>query len=198
MILAMAFLLASPAAETLETLLARGPVVSVEADGTGRFEAALAYVEIAAPIEKVWAVVTDYAAYKEFVPRVVDSDAAPAEGGVRVRWEIDSPGMNTKYTVQYTLDARAHVVDGRQTGGDLRGSRWHWELAEVAPGRTRIRYLSQARNFSRVLDALEDEAQTMTAGLNVGAAITLLRALKKRAEAADTSAAPGPTAGSSR
>src|ERR1051325_2517655 len=109
--LAMAMLLASPAAETLETLLARGPVVSVEGDGEGRFEAAVAYVDVEAPLEKAWEVVADFASYREFVPRVVDSDAAPSGGGVRVKWEIDSPGLNTKYTVQYTLDARAHAVD---------------------------------------------------------------------------------------
>ncbi|HUJ25984.1 MAG TPA: SRPBCC family protein [Myxococcales bacterium] len=189
-------LLASPAAGTLEALLARGPVVSVEADGAGAFAAAVAYVDVEAPLEKVWPVVADFGRYQEFVPRVVESDAAPADGALRVRWEIDSPGMNTKYTVQYTLDERAHAIDGRQVAGDLRGSRWRFELAEPAPGRTRIRYVSKARNFSRVLDALEDEQQTMTAGLNVAAAVTLLRALKKRAEG--TSAAPGPTAGSSR
>src|SRR2546423_4212675 len=134
----LAPLLASPAAETLETLLARGPVVSVEADGEGRFEAAVAYVDVEVAVARAWSVLTDFGRYKEFVPRVVESDAVPVDGGLRVRWEIDSPGMNTKYTVQYTLDARARAIDGRQVGGDLRGSRWRWELAEVAPGRTRI------------------------------------------------------------
>jgi ribosome-associated toxin RatA of RatAB toxin-antitoxin module len=181
---------------TLESLLARGPVVSVESDGGGRFEAAVAYVDVDVPLERAWAVVTDFAKYKEFVPRVMESAAYEAEGGVRVKWEIDSPGMNTKYTVQYSLDPRAHAVDGKQVDGDLRGSRWRWDLSEPAPGHTRMRLVSKARNFSRVLDALEDEAQTVTAGLNVGAAITLLRALKKRCESA--SAAPDPTAGSSR
>jgi ribosome-associated toxin RatA of RatAB toxin-antitoxin module len=196
--LALALLLAAPVptAETLETLLARGPVVSVESDGEGHFEAAVAYLDVDAPLEAVWSVVSDFAKYKEFVPRVVASDAQPQPDGLRVSWEIDSPGMNTKYTVHYALDAAAHVMEGSQTSGDLRGSRWRWELTAVAPGRTRIRYLSRARNFSRVLSALEDEAQTVTAGLNVGAAITLLRALRRRCE--DMSAAPGPTAAPSR
>lgn len=187
-----ALVAAPPPPETLETLLARGPVVLVEADGEGRFDAAVATVEIDAPLDAVWAVVTDFASYKDYVPRVVGSDVQQSPDGLRVAWEIDAPGMNTKYTVRYAVDARAHAVDARQISGDLRGSRWRWELAEVAPGRTRLRYTSRARNFSRVLDALEDDAQTVTAGLNVGAAITLLRALKKRCESA--SGAPGPKA----
>jgi len=184
--------LAAPAPETLETLLARGPVVLVEADGEGRFDAAVATVDVEAPLETVWTVVTDFGSYKEFVPRVVESDAQPIGSGLRVSWEIDSPGMNTKYTVQYALDRAVHAIEARQVSGDLRGSRWRWDLAEIAPGRTRVRYTSRARNFSRVLAALEDDAQTVTAGLNVGAAITLLRALKKRCE--DRSAAPDPRA----
>jgi ribosome-associated toxin RatA of RatAB toxin-antitoxin module len=194
--LLMGALLAAPGAETLETLLARGPVVSVESDGEGHFEAAVAYLDVDAPLEAVWSVVSDFAKYKEFVPRVVASDVQSQPGGLQVSWEIDSPGMNTKYTVHYALDPSAHAMEGRQISGDLRGSRWRWELIALAPGRTRIRYLSRARNFSRVLSALEDEAQTVTAGLNVGAAITLLRALKRRCE--DMSAAPGPTAAPSR
>ena len=194
--IAVAVLLGSPVAETLETLLARGPVVSVEADGEGKFHAAVAYVDVETPLERVWSVLTDFASYHEFVPRVAGSDTVAMDGGLRVKWEIDSPGMNTKYTVQYTLDVRAHAVDGRQVAGDLRGSRWRWELAVVGPNRTRIRFVSKVQSFSRVLDALEDEAQTITAGLNVGGAVTLLRALKRRAE--ERSSAPDPTAGSSR
>ena len=189
-------LLAAPGVETLAALLARGPVVSVEADAQGRFERAVAYVDVDAPLEAVWASVADFASYRQFVPRVVRSEFRVAIDGPEVRWEIDSPGINTRYTVRYVFDAAAHAIEGKQVAGDLAGSRWRWELAELAPGRTRIRYASQARNFSRVLSALEDEAQTVTAGLNVGAAVTLLRALKKRCETAP--GAPGPGAGPSR
>ena len=84
----------------------------------------------------------------------------------------------------YTLDGRAHSMDGRQISGDLGGSRWHWEISGIAPGRTRVRYTTRARNFSRVVDALEDAEQTVTAGLNVGAVVTMLRALKRRCEIA--------------
>jgi len=194
----LAALLSAPAAETLETLLARGPVVSVEADAQGTFEAAVAIVDVEAPLEAAWAVVSDFARYREFVPRVVASEVRALPDGPRVTWEIDSPGMNTRYTVQYALDAAAHAIEGRQVSGDLAGSRWRWEPWSVAPERTCIRYVSKARNFSRVLSALEDDAQTITAGLNAGAAVTLLRALKKRCEPAGTSGGPGPRAAPSR
>ena len=177
--LALAALLA---ADDLATLLARGPVVSVETDAQGKFEAAVALAEIAAPLEVVWAAVTDFGSYREFVPRVVGSEVSKLPLNVHVRFEIESPGPNTRYTVEYTLDPRAHVAEGRQISGDLSGSRWRWELSEGAPGHTRVKYTSRAKNFSKVLSAFEDEVQTLTAGLNVGAALTMLRALQKRVQ----------------
>jgi polyketide cyclase/dehydrase/lipid transport protein len=180
---------AAPPADTLESLLARGPLVSVETDAGGKFDAAVGFLDVDAPLDRVWAVLTDFAAYREFVPRVVGSDAHALPRGARVKFEIESPGPNTKYTVQYALDPAAHVAEGRQVSGDLKGSAWRWELFETAPGRTRVRYTSRARNFSSILSALEDDAQTVTAGLNVGAEITMLRALKKRCEQQD----PDPT-----
>jgi uncharacterized protein YndB with AHSA1/START domain len=178
----LAVVLAIAPPDTLETLLARGPLVSVEADGQGTFEAAIGFLDVEAPLERVWSVLTDVAKYKEYVPRVVESETKLVPGGARVKFEIESPGPNTLYTVQYALNPAAHVALGKQVSGDLKGSTWRWELFETAPGRTRVRYTSRARNFSSIVAALEDGAQTVTAGLNVGAAITMLRALKKRCE----------------
>src|SRR5207237_4403767 len=129
--------------------LQRGPLVSVETDAQGKFAAAVGLAEIDAPVERVWAVITDFGKYREFVPRVVGCEARALPQGPRVDWEIDSPGLNTHYTVQYALDARARVAEGKQVHGDLEGSAWKWELFEVAPGRTRVRYTSRARNFSK-------------------------------------------------
>ena len=61
------------AAPELEELLARGPVVAVQTDEKGKFEAAVGQVEVLAPIDKVWAAVSGFAHYKEFMPRVVES-----------------------------------------------------------------------------------------------------------------------------
>ncbi len=178
----IALLIAAAPSDTLESLLARGPLVSVETDASGKFDAAVGFLDVAAPLQRVWAVLTGFGAYREFVPRVVKSEMQSFSGGARVKFEIESPGPNTKYVVQYALDAKAHTADGLQVTGDLKGSSWHWELFELDPARTRVRYTSRARNFSSILNALEDEQQTVTAGLNVGAAITMLRALKKRCE----------------
>ena len=184
MMLALLVLLAAPPPDMLESLLARGPLVSVETDASGKFEAAIGFLDVAAPVAQVWQTLTAFAAYREFVPRVVKSETDTFSNGARVKFEIESPGPNTKYVVQYALDASAHTADGLQVSGDLEGSTWKWELFELDGGRTRVRYTSRARNFSSILNALEDKQQTVTAGLNVGAAITMLRALKQRCERA--------------
>ena len=69
----IALLIAAAPADTLESLLSRGPLVSVETDAGGKFEAAVGFLDVAVPREKVWGVLTGFGAYREFVPRVVKS-----------------------------------------------------------------------------------------------------------------------------
>ena len=103
----MALLIAAPPSDTLESLLARGPLVSVETDAGGKFDAAVGFLDVAAPLDRVWQVLTGFGAYREFVPRVVKSEMQSFSGGARVKFEIESPGPNTKYVVQYALDEKA-------------------------------------------------------------------------------------------
>jgi ribosome-associated toxin RatA of RatAB toxin-antitoxin module len=182
----LAALLLTPAvltgANDVDTLLARGPVVAVSTDPAGKFAAAIGQVEVDAPLAVVWSAVTSFARYKEFVPKVVESRVEGVLAEPRVAFEIESPGINTRYVAQYRIDREGHSVDGRQVSGDLEGSTWRWELSALGPSRTRLRHYSRARNLSRVVAAFEDAAQTMTTGINVAGVITVLRAMKRRCE----------------
>src|SRR5258706_3756974 len=93
----LALLIAAAPSDTLESLLARGPLVSVETDASGKFDAAVGFLDVAAPLQRVWAVLTGFGAYREFVPRVVKSEMQSLSGGARVQFEIESPRANTKY-----------------------------------------------------------------------------------------------------
>ena len=76
-------------------------MVSIETETDGKFAAAIGLADVAAPIDRVWAVLTEFGAYHEFVPRVVQSAVTTAEGGLLATFEIESPGPNTSYVVQY-------------------------------------------------------------------------------------------------
>jgi ribosome-associated toxin RatA of RatAB toxin-antitoxin module len=170
--------------ETLEGLLARGPVVLVESDPKGAFSSATGVIGINAPIEKVWTTILDFSKYKDFVPKVVGSKIVKGEGTTdpEVRWEIDTPVINTVYNVHYHPAEASHMINAEQVSGALKDSHWEYRVEPDGPGRTLIYYKSQARHFSSLLEGLEDSQQTITIGVNVGGALGLLRALKVRSE----------------
>lgn len=179
--------------ESLIALLARGPMVLVENDAAGKFSEATALVTIDRPIEEVWAVVSDFARFHEFMPRVVRSEVAPAGEGaatglpehvreVDVTIEVSSPVLNTRYSMRYRLDARRREAHGRWLRGHLKDSRASWRLVELGPERTLLHYSTATRNMSSFLAALDDEHQTITVGVNAGASVAAVQALKRRCE----------------
>lgn len=172
------------AAETLDSLLARGPLVLVESDPKGKFGAATGIISVDAPLEHVWKTILDFEKYKEFVPKVVSCKVVSGANTYdpHVRWEIDTPVFNTVYTIHYHVNDALHTIAGDQVEGALKDSHWEWRMEAVSPTRTVIYYKSQARHFSSFLEGVEDSQQTITIGVNVGGAVTLLRAIKKRAE----------------
>jgi len=182
-ILCSLFAPAPARADALDALLARGPVVVVEQDAQRRFAAATGVIAVDASLEQTWTVMTDFERYTEFVPKVVVAKTLKVSTNERrVSWEIEVPGPNTEYRVLYHLDPIHYAIAAEQVGGDLQGSHWSYQLESLGPGRTLIRYTSSARHFSSILESLEDDQQTITIGVNVGAAVTLLRALKSRLE----------------
>lgn len=171
-------------AETLEALLAKGTVMLVEDDAQGKFASATGIVEIGAPIDKVWATITDYASYKSFVPRVVSAKIVAGVGTYdpHVKLEIDTPVFNTVYTVHFHLNEATHTITGEWVEGALKGSHWEWRMETPSPGKTIVYYKSVSKNFSAFVESLDDKQQTMTVGVNVGGVLTVLHAIKKRAE----------------
>ena len=79
-------------------------------------------IVVKAPIEKCWAVATDFERYPEWAPAVkgADIEARDAEGRpVRVQFRAASFGRSVNYTLDYDYaDAPARLV-WQQSAGDL-------------------------------------------------------------------------------
>jgi len=181
------FLLPCAAAgQDLMELLARGPVVLVETDDAGRLSQATAVQLVEAPVERVWAVATDFGRFREFMPKTLRSDAAPVAGSpgqVDVTYEVEVPGPNPVYTLRYAPDEARREIPCRWVRGDLQGSHCRFRL--VAQGRrTLLYYTTLSRNYSSLAQSLEDEGQTVTVGVNVSAALAVVNAVRRRAEGA--------------
>jgi hypothetical protein len=171
-------------AETMDGLLARGPVVLVENDGKGRFTAATGVISVDAPIERVWKVVTAFEQYKEFVPKVISCRMVSGQHTSEpvLRWEMDTPIINTVYSARYHVDDSLHTLVGDQVEGALKGSHFEVRLDSAGQNRTLVYSKSQARNFSFFLDHLDDSLQSITIGINVGGTVAWLKAIKRRSE----------------
>jgi ribosome-associated toxin RatA of RatAB toxin-antitoxin module len=174
------------AAADLEELLGRGPLVLIQEKGGG-FDTATGIVRVDADVTHVWNVLTDFASYRDFMPKVLKSEVLERSGTkVRVAFEIEVPGVNTSYEVQYTLNEPRRQIDVAWASGDLEGSRWSWRLEPSPSGNgTLVHYACSMKNFSSVVASLDDDQQTMTVGVNVGTVLAATKALKRRAEASN-------------
>jgi hypothetical protein len=84
--------------------------------------------------------------------------------------------------MRHTLHPETHTVEANWVSGDTKGSAWVWHLEPAANGQTLLTYSGASKHFSRILESLEDDQQTISVGVNVGAALTTVNAVKKRVE----------------
>jgi hypothetical protein len=176
-------------AQDLMEMLEHGPVVQVNVDAKGKFDHATAVIHILRPPEEVWATAIRFGDHKIFFPKVVKSTAhevSPTR--VDVDFEIDTPMTNTSYTFRYDLEPEKMQMHGQWQKGDIKGSFCDWKVVPVKDG-SLLYYSTASRNFSRLAQGLEDDQQTVTVGVNVASALTVVKAMKKRVEQAPPAAA---------
>ncbi len=173
-------------------LLADGPVLVVKKDAKGKFEQATAVIDVKAPPAKVWDVVSNFSAYRYYMPKVEKSEQSVAgPNQVDVAYEIDVPLSNAKYVIHYDLDPVKMVATGSWAKGDLKGTRSQWRLVPYKD-ETLVYFTTATLHFNALAQRFEDSEQTITIGVNVVAALTTVTAIKKRTEGLLAPAAPAP------
>ena len=169
--------------QELMELLQRGPVVLVENNAQGKFHAATAVIHIRNAASAVWEVAIDFEHYSEFMPKLVVSSPKPVGPNlVEVSYEVEAPGFNPEYTFRYELDPKTLKVKARWVDGDLEGSFAGWHVVPMGDAESLFYYTAASRNFSSIATALDDELQTITVGINVTAALAVVKAIKHRVE----------------
>jgi len=101
-----------------------------------------ASVEIAAPIEKVWAVVEDVLSAPEWQGGLDAMSAIERDGSGRptlVETENDIKVRRVKARVRFRYDGPTRL-EWTQEKGDLKSVEGAWELADLGGGRTRATY----------------------------------------------------------
>ena len=119
----------------LRSRLERGEVVTELTDGPGGRRDARARALIAAPPEKVFAAVTDYEHYKDFMPFTTVSDVRRREGDtVWFYTELSFPLKTVRYEIKLRLDRPRWRVDWALVEGDMKSNEGSWQLEPVAGG----------------------------------------------------------------
>ena len=120
------------------------PVVSVSPLAAGEAVRVRAMIDIAAPAEHVWAVMTDCARAADFVPglercRVLERDPAGRWDirEHRIAWMWFLPRIRSVFRSDYYPPKR---LTFRSIAGDLKRSEGEWRLVPLEAGGTRVSY----------------------------------------------------------
>jgi len=120
------------------------PVVMVAAISGGDAVRVQAAIDIAAPAEHVWSVMTDCARAASFVPglescRVLDRDPAGRWDirEHRIAWMWFLPRIRSVFRTEYEPPKRLNF---RRIAGDLKRSEGEWRLMSLPEGGTRVSY----------------------------------------------------------
>lgn len=185
-----------PAQDALTPLLQRGPLVLVEQSKDGKFQMATGIVQIDAPPQVVWETLLKMDDYKNYMPKVELSEISnknDATGEFDVHYIVEVPGPDTDYTIRFVRNDKEMTLTGKWIKGDLKGSRWWWKVQPGAGGKTLLSQTVQVKNFSAILQNVEDDQQTITLGINVGSAVVVTGALKRHIEGKGATANSGAT-----
>ena len=162
-------------------MLAKGEVSLLETYPDGRLKQVTAIAQVKAPIERVWAQLTDYAGYAGWMPQVKAVTVRSSTGSVaEVEWTVAVVGPDIKFVQRLEMDTTAHTITGTYVSGAMPGSHWNWAL--TADG---DQTLVQRTVRVNVVDSnwfikqVEDEHHTLDYGINSAIGVVELRGLAR-------------------
>jgi coenzyme Q-binding protein COQ10 len=133
-------------------------------------------IVIAAPPEKVLAVIEDFAKYPEFLPEVKKTEVTPGPGGTKdVTYTIDIKARTITYTLRHVSKPPSQSIWTFVRGEMMKGNDGAWIL-KPAPGGTEATYRIDLKLGALVPGFIEK----MLAEQNLPG---LLQNFKKRTEA---------------
>ncbi len=169
-------------AASLDGLLARGEVSLLETYPDGRLKQVTAIARLPVTMDRVWAVLTDYASYETWMPQVRDSTVAGTEGGrTLVDWTVAVVGPDVKFRQSIAADRAAGTIRATHAGGAMPGSTWSWQLSSEGD-----RTLVERTVRVNVVDSnwfvkqVEDEHHTLDYGINSAVGVVELRGLARK------------------
>ncbi len=170
-------------ASSVDALLQRGTVISVERSPSGALTQVTVMALVSASPEQIWAQISDFASYPEWMPGVHQTRVhdEPDEPQVVVDWVLAVPGPNVRYTGRYQLDREHWTLSGEAISENLGGSAWTWTLEPVG-AQTRVIRTARSQSISDnwLLDMLGEHKSLLDLGINLASPVTEVEAVKAR------------------
>jgi ribosome-associated toxin RatA of RatAB toxin-antitoxin module len=178
-------------ADDLTRMLEKGPMVRVDLDRNGKFQGVVAVVDVDVPASRMWTVLTDYAGYKDFMPRVEEVDVSRGDDGATlVEWKLRTPLVSTRTVNAMRADPEKMVLRAITVDGDMEGSTFEWRVIPLGDNRCRVIETARHKNMASIVSMLDDRDQTMKMSVALSTTMVAARALKQRAEALERASAP--------
>ena len=94
-----------------------------------------------APMDKVYAVISDYASYPSFVPKSKSAKVVKKDGNVtRVAWEISLGPKDVKYTLDMKEERPNKLSWSFVEGEMMKENKGEWLLEDAGGGKTKAVY----------------------------------------------------------
>ncbi|MBI4614073.1 MAG: SRPBCC family protein [Planctomycetes bacterium] len=172
--------------EALLPFLEKGILSRVEESGSQGARPIEVIGLVRATPDRVWEILTDYGSYREFTPKVVESEVLERDGTkVRVRYRIEAPIRNIQYTLLYAEDPEKRTILVRSLDGDVSGA-FHWTVHSVREATQAVisyRGVAKVAPTSWIMRWVLENEPEIEEMVNLSSMTILIRGIRDRAEA---------------
>ena len=177
----------------IQQLTGGSPLVVVEEHEDATLKLVTGGVLVEAPSAVVWAVITDYEKYPEWMPEVEQVTVLKEEGNMReVRYDLLFKISIIKRKVNYTLRMlydEPKRIEWELVEGDFDRAIGGWQLIPIRGGQATMVYYStftNLRSMGSLIGGLLKQQPALEMAIQVSAAVTVVQKLRERVEALST------------
>lgn len=176
---------------TLGNLMADGQILIIDEKPNGVLEMVTGGIIINAPPDKVYAVLTDYSKYTQYMPSTVGCEVTKEDKDSKdIKYDIEFKFSVLKFKVSYTLnqtfkknkEIRWSLVSSE--GNKLKDTYGAWQLFPLAGGGTAAFYsvYSDLKSMNIIIRKLFEAEPSMEISVNASSCVLVLKAVKNRVE----------------
>jgi ribosome-associated toxin RatA of RatAB toxin-antitoxin module len=180
----------------IHQLTGGSPLVVVEEHDDGRLKLVTGGVLIEATPEVVWAVITDYARYPDWMPEVEKVTVVKEEGRVAdIKYDLLFKISIITRKISYTLrkiSKKPTRIEWELIEGDFDDAIGGWQLVPTRNGEATMAYYStytNLRSMGSLIGGILKQQPALEMAIQVSTAVTVVQTLRDRVEALQAVAA---------